>query len=164
MKSLKNIFRLRRYVKSSLVENFRDRWKYFVCGKLLWLWKNLCLWKTLLITDKSLVVEHFLHHGKIPCLQKIFLIVKKSLLVMNFLALLNHEKKVLWKTSFIMEHSLIMEKPLLVEYLLDHGKIFACGELSWSVLLKIHLFNKTNAIIETIKSRNVENQNIGAKS
>ena len=39
--------------KASLfVENFFDHGQIYVCKKLPWSWKNVCLWKTFLTTEK----------------------------------------------------------------------------------------------------------------
>ena len=63
-----------------LVENFLDEGKIFICGKLPWWRKNICLWETSLIKEKCLFVENVLDEGKNICLWKPSLMKQKYLL------------------------------------------------------------------------------------
>ena len=109
--------------KSWLVEeNFLDKGKFFVCGKLIWWGKNFGLLKASLTNGISLLGENFLDQGKILACRKLRWW---------------RESLCLWKTSLMKESSwlvitsLMKKNSLLVQNLLDEIKILAC----WKVLL-----------------------------
>ena len=71
--------------KSFLVKNFLDEGKTLVCGKLPWWRRNLGLWKTSLMKEKSWLLEENFFEKKNLCLWKTSFMKEKYLLMVNVL-------------------------------------------------------------------------------
>ena len=125
-------------------ENFLDKGKIFVLQKLPRWRKNLCLWKTFLMKEASLLVENFLDPGKIFACGKLFICGKLSWWRKNFCSK---------KTSLIKEKILLMEylfdkSKFVVENFIAEGKILAFGKICFNFFWKWnHITNQKRNLL-----------------